>query len=384
MPKADFFKYPKTGHNEIIVSVKILIGLTYYLPNRSGVTQYANILAEELDRRSHKIRILCAKTKSPPDPLFDKRGVKIIRVSGFKLGKGFIMPMYWLKSIEHVRWAQAVNCHLPSIESFWLALWAKIFGKKLIVSYHCMFDSNNFVVNKIIEICHFVPLMLADKIVVTSLDYIGGYKLLNSFAKKIIEIYPPVKIIKTVEKMKLEGEIRIGYLGRISREKNIEILIEAITKLPKNYYLYLAGPVNIVGEEKYIKKIFKLIERNNRIRILGQIDNPVKFYNSVDCLVLPSNNRLESFGMVSAEAIECGCPVVVSNIPGVRVPVLATGGGEIFEVNNIADLVAKIKLVVKNKNKYINSRKNMELFDYKKTVDQYERFFLKTKTLGWS
>ena len=110
-------------HNEIIVSMKILVGLTYYWPNISGVSVYANILAEELSKRKHNVRIICSKSTNP----------NVVGINGFSVGKGFIMPMYWLKSIEQVRWAETVNCHLPSIESFWLALWGKVFHKKVII-----------------------------------------------------------------------------------------------------------------------------------------------------------------------------------------------------------------------------------------------------------
>jgi len=51
-------------------------------------------------------------------------------------------------------------------------------------------------------------------------------------------------------------------------------------------------------------------------------------------LVLPSDDRLESFGLVQVEAMINGCPVVVSDLPGVRQPVLMTGGGRLTPVGN--------------------------------------------------
>jgi len=68
----------------------------------------------------------------------------------------------------------------------------------------------------------------------------------------------------------------------------------------------------------------------------------------------------------------CGVPVVASNLPGVRVPVLSTGMGEITSVTDNNDLADKIIKVLKNK--YV-ANKNIKLFDYKKTVDQYEKVF---------
>ena len=69
--------------------MKILIGLTYYWPNISGVSVYAQLLAEELANKNHKIRVICAK--SPPDPLFEQRGgAEIFRIKGCLLARGLL------------------------------------------------------------------------------------------------------------------------------------------------------------------------------------------------------------------------------------------------------------------------------------------------------
>jgi len=194
-----------------------------------------------------------------------------------------------------------------------------------------------------------------------------------------VEIFPPIKTEISGEKIEIRGKYKIGYLGRISKEKNIECLIEAFTKLPKDYILILAGPEKIVGEKKYQRYILDFINKNKNILKKGEIDNPVKLFNSIDCLVLPSNNPLESFGMVAAEAIKSGCPVIVSDIPGVRLPVKLSKMGELFENNNSDELREKIILVCKNgKNFYRKKAEKLEVFDYKKTVKEYEKlFFLK-------
>jgi glycosyltransferase involved in cell wall biosynthesis len=138
----------------------------------------------------------------------------------------------------------------------------------------------------------------------------------------------------------------------------------------------LAGPEKIVGEKKYQKNILNLIKKNENIFKIGEIDNPVKFFNSINCLVLPSNNPLESFGMVAAEAIKSGCPVITSDIPGVRLPVKLSKMGELFESNKSEELKNKIILVCKNGKEFYKKRaKNLELFDYKKTVKKYEKIF---------
>jgi glycosyltransferase involved in cell wall biosynthesis len=53
------------------------------------------------------------------------------------------------------------------------------------------------------------------------------------------------------------------------------------------------------------------------------------FYASIDVLALPSINRLEAFGIVQAEALMLGIPVVASDLPGVRMPILEVGLGRL-------------------------------------------------------
>ena len=143
---------------------------------------------------------------------------------------------------------------------------------------------------------------------------------------------------------------------------------------------YVAVDCIIMGfrdNELHILIAKKII--SDKVVFYGPIahENLKSFYDVCDCLVLPSINNLETFGIVQAEAMICGVPVVASNLPGVRVPVQMTGMGEICKIKDSVDLGKKIELVLNNGKKYYQQRaKNLELFDYKKTIDSYERLIL--------
>jgi len=366
--------------------MKILIGLTYYWPNISGVSVYAQLLAEELANKNHKIRVICAK--SPPDPLFEQRGgAEIFRIKGLPIGKGFIMPSYWYKSIKQVRWAEVINCHLPSIESFWLALWGKVFGKKVVVTHHCEFMLTGLLSNKLIAILswpiHFFIYLWADKIIAYTEDYANNSSFLKIFKNKLVFILPPIKINKISNfQFPISKKYIIGYVGRIAWEKGLDRLIEIIPKFKKefseDFEMWWIGPYkNVQGDNYYENFQFLISNFQKEIKLIGPIehDNLNKYYAKMDCLVLPSTDNLETFGIVQAEAMLCGVPVVASNLPGVRVPITMTGMGEVASITDNNDLANKIIKVLKNRNKYIKNAKNLELFDYKKTVDEYEKVF---------
>lgn len=347
------------------------MALTYYLPNISGVTQYASILAETLAKRNYEVKILTSKYKKE---LKDEANIK--RVSGFQIGKGFIMPMYWRESLKAVRRVDVVNCHLPSIESFWLALWAKLLRKKLIVTHHCEFNFTGTLSNKLISITtypiHFLVYLVADKIISYTEDYAKTSVFLRFFKYKIKYILPPIKVDETDLKLDFGKEKIVGFVGRVGWEKGLEYLIEAMKGVKAK--LILVGPYkDVVGDS-----IFKKIEKNRNVFFYGPMEhkNLRAFYKKCDCLVLPSINNLETFGIVQAEAMICGTPIVASNLPGVRVPTIMTGMGEICQPKNSQDLAEKISMVLKNGKIYYQKRaRNLELFDYKKTVDEYEKIF---------
>jgi len=341
---------------------------------------YASILAEELIKRKNKVNVICGKTSKLKHQNLKE---KIIQINGFSLGKGFVMPLYWLKSIEQVRWADVINCHLPSIESFWLALWSKFFGKKLIVTHHCEFMFTGTLANKLIAIMswpiHFFVYLWADKIVAYTQDYANYSSFLKIFKNKIVYILPPIKI-KALKPEK-QSKLIIGYVGRIAWEKGLDRLIKIIPLLKKefNFEMWWIGPYkNVKGDNYYENFQFLISNFQKEIKLIGPIEHEKlnQYYAKMDCLVLPSTDNLETFGIVQAEAMICGVPVVASDLPGVRVPIQMTGMGEIASVTDNNDLSEKIIKVLKNKNKYIKQAKNLELFDYEKTVDQYERLFL--------
>jgi len=359
---------------------RILIGVTYYYPNISGVSIYAKILAEELGK-TNSLEVISAKFQNKLKRKEVIKGVKILRVDGSQIGKGFIMWQYPIVSFKAVKRNDIINCHLPSLESFWLALWGRLLNKKITITHHCEFGFNGTISNKLIALLsfpsHFLTYLMADKIVAYTKDYANNSMFLRIFKKKLIYILPPIKIETRGEKRETRNEKRekiVGYVGRIAWEKGLTYLIEAMKNIDAK--LILAGPYsNVIGDNTYetIKN-----NLNKNVELTGPIEhqNLKDFYEKIDCLVLPSINNLETFGIVQAEAMKCGTPVVASNLPGVRVPIQMTGMGEICEIENSFDLAKKINIVLKNgKNYYQRKAKNLEKFDYKKTIEEYAQIF---------
>lgn len=167
----------------------------------------------------------------------------------------------------------------------------------------------------------------------------------------------------------------VGYAGRITENKGIGILLEAIKKLHK---FHSDIEFNFVGavEEDYLNKLQKEINSNNMARYVryGGLETDMeKFYKSVDVLVLPSIVR-EAFGLVICEAMYCGIPVITSN-SGAQAEIIEDGvDGLILDDVNADTLITKILYVYNSKDTYRNMINNAKIkverrFNIRETVN---------------
>lgn len=101
-------------------------------------------------------------------------------------------------------------------------------------------------------------------------------------------------------------------VGRLDPEKGIDVLIEAVGRLPAAANLVVAG----TGREE--ERLRALAERvaPGRVRLLGFVarDELVPWYAAADVFALPS--RSEQWGMTLNEATLAGLPVVASDVAG--------------------------------------------------------------------
>src|SRR5690606_38976470 len=97
------------------IEMKIVIGISYYYPNISGLTIYAQNLAESLADKN-EVTVVTSNPKG------FKRTEKLngVRVRRFwtplLLGRGPIMPLYFWEVLKEMRKVQIVNYHIPSFE----------------------------------------------------------------------------------------------------------------------------------------------------------------------------------------------------------------------------------------------------------------------------
>jgi len=103
-----------------------------------------------------------------------------------------------------------------------------------------------------------------------------------------------------------------SFLGRHVYYKGIDILLEALVRLP-GVHAFLGGD----GPEVAVnRRRAREIGLGERVHFLGRLDREgtVQTYLASDVFVLPAINRTESFGQVQVEAQLCGLPVVATDV----------------------------------------------------------------------
>lgn len=109
---------------------------------------------------------------------------------------------------------------------------------------------------------------------------------------------------------------RVLFLSRLHPKKGLNILFEAWSKLPvelkENWILTIAGEGDTSYSINDLRQKLSLDYPDQNIEIIGPqygMDK-IKCYHSADIFILPSYS--ENFGMVVAEAMSCGVPVITT------------------------------------------------------------------------
>lgn len=115
------------------------------------------------------------------------------------------------------------------------------------------------------------------------------------------------------------------FVGRLLKRKGIDTLYAALAPVlaEQDLYLFYVGPEDMpehfFGDEAGLLEALKDDIRKDgledRVRFLGKRSDVPRLMASADLLAHPA--RIEGFGLVLAEALAAGLPVVASNVDGI-------------------------------------------------------------------
>lgn len=117
---------------------------------------------------------------------------------------------------------------------------------------------------------------------------------------------------------------RILFVGRLVEKKGLRILIEAMPSILEQYPRALLTIVGFGPEESALKAQMKALGLESAVEFVGAVPQSglPELYRRAAVFVAPfvvaSDGDREGLGLVTIEAIACGCPVVVGDVSAVR------------------------------------------------------------------
>jgi glycosyltransferase involved in cell wall biosynthesis len=101
------------------------------------------------------------------------------------------------------------------------------------------------------------------------------------------------------------------YVGRVTMEKDVQFLVDALDRLPKNVVLALIGPGSATAE------LSKLHGANKRLYCTGQlVGRPEVALAMRAADICVSASVMETIGFTAMESLSCGTPMLAARAQG--------------------------------------------------------------------
>lgn len=178
----------------------------------------------------------------------------------------------------------------------------------------------------------------------------------------------------------IDERLKIVYLSRISRSKNLDLIVDVLMNIKKEIIADIYG---FVEDDDYLAEIImksNLLPKNIVFNFLGPIDKDSvpELLSKYDLFMLLSDG--ENYGHAIVESLKAGLPVLISdNTPWINLPELGLGWDfslndlRSFEncINDMCDLTTSER----NKLKKDVKAKASVLFDNRKVIEENFQMF---------
>lgn len=392
--------------------MKIFYSLEVFFPHISGVTIVTDRLASYFGSRSNEVFVVTASDKG--DFLIEKSptgGYSIIKMRSYPspLGKktkvSYFAQLRAKEIFEQYR-PDLIHLQDPLFISLALAQEAKERKIPIIITQHnsLFFPLAYLGLSKIIQkspkIINFYYKNFFEKycdLIITPSHFIEE-EIKNLGIHKPIEVISNGVDIKLIESIKVNEEFLekyqlkdllnypiILYVGRMSKEKNLEVFLKIVPEILKQKEVYFI----FIGEGRMKEKLMKEFSKMKvleKVRFFSSVEREdlYRFYKIATCLVMPS--YLEAQSLVTLEAKAAGLVVIGANRGGVKELIISEEDGLLVDPFSPSEFIYAILKILEDKLFYKkiqgNSKKSIKSHDIQiifNTLEEiYRSLILKT------
>jgi len=252
----------------------------------------------------------------------------------------FIFPIIYKKEIKQsriIRGMQITSAIAGSVSKI-------LYKKKVIINYGYDYGNVAKIEKKYL---HALLFKLMDNII---FNFVDGVIVTTRQLKKKISILTDVPLYlipnsintKIFKPMRRKKSIDILYIGRLEKQKNLKLIIDAASLLKKKISTVFIGD----GKQRNLLITHAKINKVN-LKILSSKPHNLlnNFYNKTKIFILPSLE--EGHPKALLEAMSCGVAVIGTNVTGIKNLIINNKNGILSKLDSY-ELSKKIELLLKN------------------------------------
>ncbi|WP_104204682.1 glycosyltransferase [Billgrantia saliphila] len=330
--------------------MNVLMFTNTYAPIVGGVSESVQRLKTQLQLAGHDVLVVAPRLEGQPRNEADV--VRVVAVQHFN-GSDFSLPVpipgQLVEAVEAFD-PDVVHSHHPFLLGDTAARVADTYGLPLIFTHHTLYEHyTHYVPGDSTMMQRFAKALateyshMCDEVIAPSAS-IRDLLLERGANASISVVASGVDVARFAsgngklwrERLGLPHDAYvIGHLGRLAREKNLLFLAEsvglALERLPEAHFL-------VVGDGDARAAMREIAERRGiagRVHFTGNLQGQalVDAYHAMDVFAFASHS--ETQGMVIAEAMATGLPVVAVDAPGVREMIVDERNGRLLADDDV-------------------------------------------------
>jgi len=360
-----------------------------YLPAIDGVVNSIINTKSELERRGHNVYLFVSGDKHTKKAVDGDKSIFVVPSAKFSK-----YPQYNIAVFPFLAYFKFKNFDIDVVHAqtpFTMGLYALLMSRlnklPMVGTFHTLFTDKD-VINEYLPTSTLLKRYAVKyswkyaRYFYNRCDYtIAPTKTISNLLKKrhiLNNIVIPNGIDLKKFNKKVDGsEIRsklvhgnkkvVLYIGRLSREKHLEVLLKAIKYLDKDYVLIVGGTGPLMSH--YIE-LSNRLGLSDKIKFVGFVDDKKlpEYYAASDIVCLPST--FETQGIVMLEAMATGKPVVGANKLALEEIIKNGKNGEKFKPGSVTDCARKIEKVINNIDTYKETVSTAKMYSIEKTADR--------------
>ncbi|MEM3809149.1 MAG: glycosyltransferase family 4 protein [Thermoproteota archaeon] len=324
-----------------------------------GIAYHTSKLIEQLKRKGHEVRSISIEN------------TPFIKIKGL-MNPSFSLSSSIKTSILRLKGEKFDIVHAHNLPS---ALSMKLLNYKKVLTLHGIYSE------QISSLHGNILGSLASKFEKRAIKWADAFTVVSKSTKEFYEKlgfnvnYIPNAI--DLEDMPEEKitlyENQVTYVGRLSYEKGVDLLIEVAKRLPKlNFVLIGEGPLYV--------KLKEASKKINNFYLLGykKREEALKYLAGSKVFILPSRNEGLSTSILEAMALRV--PVVATNVGGNSELVQEGVTGFLAESNNVDSIINSIQKALRESSVEV-TQKAYELvrstYDWKVVIEIYLSLYKK-------